>query len=658
MIIAKDNFPQIECIGEANEVREFAASELERYLRLVLGLEDVPPRGSNRITLQQTLDGDQDEAYALKSTADHLEISASNDNCLLFGVYDFLRSYCGCIFSGLGTDGEHIPFAEKIKIAPMNEKRVSAYGFRSLQLYWVDNLEQIISRLDWMAKNGYNYVTYTIKPDGTGSTEGSFDPETGENRDDEGEALLDETSFRKILLPHIVKRGLKLEMGVHNLFYFISPDLYFEKHPEWFALRDGKRSPAAQQLALCTSNREMVREFIHQAKEFLRRNPETDILGVDPMDGGGACECENCRAMDDTPDAIFHKGGYYEKAANYAKINRYVKFINEVAAGIKDEFPLVKVRYLAYGSLFSPPKEGTRFEDNVYILVDFYWRCSAHPISPHTCAKNNFIYRSLQRWKKLCPTRIITSETFMGMHAQSCLPFENTPIICRDWSYMNSGEVYGCLSQTRDGCFKSHLLNYYTFGKMAWSPGLEYSYLLKEFLLGMYGECGIELVPIYQKLFEGLSRIEQNFSLSPYLRCEPEKVEACLQPNGYNSVFFLEAVGKDFLLNCVENAENKATSKREKNQISQYREYAEYWILAADALKTVYGILLDKEPGKINVDKSHLLDEAEAKINKVLDFITPRINNGWFYKGLEKKWKKKLEQCQQKCRTEHSALNE
>jgi len=68
----------------------------------------------------------------------------------------------------------------------------------------------------------------------------------------------------------------------------------FEEHPEYFRLKNGKRVRGGQ---ICTSNPE-VREFaVAYAFRFFEKNPDATLVSFSPNDGGGTCQCSECRAI-------------------------------------------------------------------------------------------------------------------------------------------------------------------------------------------------------------------------------------------------------------------------------------------------------------------------------------------------------------------------
>ncbi len=71
----------------------------------------------------------------------------------------------------------------------------------------------------------------------------------------------------------------------------------FEKHPEYFALVDGKRTTNWGGQKFCTSNPGLRKTVVDYAIREIRKHPERDSISMEPSDGYGWCQCEECRKM-------------------------------------------------------------------------------------------------------------------------------------------------------------------------------------------------------------------------------------------------------------------------------------------------------------------------------------------------------------------------
>ena len=76
--------------------------------------------------------------------------------------------------------------------------------------------------------------------------------------------------------------------SAHGVQLGVRPDALFQQHPEYFALRNGKRSTSQ----LCISNPEVLKLAVESTRQFFRDNPAADIIGMGANDGRGFCECD------------------------------------------------------------------------------------------------------------------------------------------------------------------------------------------------------------------------------------------------------------------------------------------------------------------------------------------------------------------------------
>ncbi|MCX7011719.1 MAG: DUF4838 domain-containing protein [Candidatus Sumerlaeota bacterium] len=141
----------------------------------------------------------------------------------------------------------------------------------------------------------------------------------------------------------------------HESFYiWLPPDKYWESHPEYFPLRDGKRlqpkktSKGSYGMGWqpCVSNPDVVRIMAEGLIDYFRKNPDEVAINLAVNDGGGDCWCDQCRAMD-PPDA--------DLVRRIGLTDRYVKFSNQVCDRVAKEYPDKIISCLAYGSMFRPP---------------------------------------------------------------------------------------------------------------------------------------------------------------------------------------------------------------------------------------------------------------------------------------------------------------
>ena len=592
-----DKPPLISIGSAASEPVRFAREELCRYLRQILGttaLEDA--NDGPRIVLSVDADGGlSDEGFRWTVEGRTLRLTGGGDLGLVFGTYAFLREVCGCAFSGLGPDSEHVPRQSHIRVQRDSGPREPGLWYRGVQFSYIETPRLVAWHLDWMAKNGLNFVMYMLGPDETLEPRDlPVDPHTGEPLLEAGTRAprMRQGWFDQHVRPEIQKRGLKHDMNHHNLCFWLPPGRYLEEHPEWFALVDGQRGKQFTQLCICTSNDDAVRTLIDNVLRYLESHPEVKIVGVIPEDGHGMCQCEKCCADDPDAREAFRDPATrdHRDAANEDRsiALRYGRLLNRVARSVGTRFPGVLVAGAAYVNLNWPPR-GLVLEPNILIWVALYWRDGARPLSPdHTSAFNDFYVDLLRQWKGALPARgrLIVYEYYMGMNAQRSLPYPMSDVICRDWPALRALGVQGATVQCMTGVHQAYALNMLAFARCGWTDRVDHDAVLEDFLTGMFGAAAPALRPIYAGLLAAMDELGARAPDTP--EQAPEGVpNAVLQPRGDNVAYFIARAGRDTIERALSDARAGARTERERRQIASLGRYLEYCVRAADIEQAV-----------------------------------------------------------------------
>ena len=127
------------------------------------------------------------------------------------------------------------------------------------------------------------------------------------------------------------------------------------EHPEYLAENNGKRHDVTDEMAiikLCTSNPELQKLWIEDRvaalREALVNNPSTMTISVEPSDGGGHCDCAECKKLGTVSDQVF-------------------TLANMVAKAVAEEFPGKFVNLYAYHDHAMPPN--ISIEPNVIVSI-------------------------------------------------------------------------------------------------------------------------------------------------------------------------------------------------------------------------------------------------------------------------------------------------
>ena len=590
-VATRESPPVVELDGTGTGPMRFAAAELARYLERVLGapMADRAEAGAPRIVLRTTPAGDLgDEGYEIAADGATLTITGGGDAGGVYGVYDFLRRCAGCLFSGLGPDGESVPRRETVEFAGPPLRMTPRLWYRGLPLSFAEDVDLTVRRVDWMAKNGLNYLVYSPMRESAMEHE-TYDPMTGGVFH---APRYTKDWFDRNILPEVRKRALKLDMGHHNLFYWLPPGDYFAEHPEWFALVDGKRSDQPVQLCLCTSNEQAVETVIANVKSYLRENPDVRIVGVVPEDGVGLCQCPDCVAGDADPQDHLRRWGGRDRGPNYAKIDRYAELLNRVARAVRDEFPDALVGGAAYVDMAWPSRR-VRLEPNTVVWLATYWRDGAHVLEESSPSPvNRSFAERLIEWRRASPGRVIAYTYTMGMSAQRSLPYPTDRITCRDWRRMKAIGIEGALTQCWPCNHDLYALNMLAFARCGWSDDVDPVALQEECLRGMFGAAADAIRPIFDAFHEAWRLAEEGgLGDSPTLELlaqfrGPYSRGVAVRPNGTSMPLLLELLGEDRLDTIPAEARQAAREDRERRQVEKLAAACAYWRLAARVFRS------------------------------------------------------------------------
>jgi hypothetical protein len=315
----------IRPLGEHQTIA-FAAQELARYLRLILGDERMvvvqpvaryAPGDGLWLGLGADLDLDEavavpdpalDDAIAIDIQSGQGTIAGANPRSVLLGVYRFLTE-AGCRWLRPGAEGELIP-RRKISALSARLQEKPSYRHRGICIEGAVSYENVAEIIDWAPKVGFNaYFTqfreaYTffdrwyrhlnnpnLQPEPFGV--------------DRARELLDRVVgevTRRNLVYHAVGHGWTCEpLGLPGLSwdsqtYDLPPSV-----TDYLAEVNGVRAVwqgIPLNTNLCYSNPEVQRTIVRSIADYAQKHPDIDVLHFWLADGSNnQCECENCRKM-------------------------------------------------------------------------------------------------------------------------------------------------------------------------------------------------------------------------------------------------------------------------------------------------------------------------------------------------------------------------
>jgi len=245
----------------------------------------------------------------------------------------------------------------------------------------------------------------------------------------------------------------------------------FGEHPEYFALVKGQR----RQSQVCVSNPQVVKIAVEETRQYFRKNPTAEWLGMGPNDGSGFCECANCKALD---------GGDWDPFSNEPSVtDRYIWFFNQVLDGIKDEFPDKKVAFYSYHSYMKIP---VKTKPNPHIVPAFapIALCRVHGINNPICPERSYYKTLMQDWGKIMPE--VYERGYWFNLADPGFPFSHVHRIRDEIPTAHSLGIKGWRVETIDH-WGSETPSLYIAGKLMWNHRADVDALLADFYEKFFG---------------------------------------------------------------------------------------------------------------------------------------------------------------------------
>jgi len=399
------------------------------------------------------------DGFLLKSGDDGVYIAGREDLGTLYGVYQFLEKHLGVRWFMPGDLGEVVPRRGTLSIGTFEETETPSFRVR-----WIESG-------DWALRQKMNVAV-----------------EVGEQ-----------------------PVGVNWLWSFHTHFKLIPPEKYFDEHPEWFALIGGKRRrpvPGRQNQQLCTSNPELIEEMARRIIEVFDKDPSLDILALAPQDGGGFCQCEACRALDEKRAA--------ETAWHATYSRRLAIFNNEVAKRVARKYPDKIIKVGAYAMYLRVPLDPDyRPEPNLAIQVCHTYSCNSHPITSATCRGNSMYFRhELEHWARIANHLFIYE--YYNKGAWGGLPYHQVHLIRHDIPYYHRLGAEGFYTQPAGRRWPACGLNHYVAAKLTWDVDLDVDRLLDDFYEKFYAEAAEPMSDYWETLERAFADCEE--CISPFGR--------------------------------------------------------------------------------------------------------------------------------------------
>ena len=278
----------------------------------------------------------------------------------------------------------------------------------------------------------------------------------------------------------------------------IHPDEYFDQHPEYFSMVDGKRLRDFSQL--CLTNPDVLKIAVEKVRGALRSKPDCRIISISPNDWYSNCTCPDCAAID-------NKEG--------TGAGSLVWFINEIADMVKDEFPDVIIDTLAYQYTRQAPS-ALRPRDNVCMRLCSIESCFSHPFescdddSRKTArpdgTRTSFL-EDLREWAKVCDRLYIWDYTTCFAHYPA--PHANWNVLQPNMKAFIESNAKGVFEQACGAIGGSTDLNEmrtYVICKLLWDADCDVEKHMREFAEFFYGAAAPHILDYVRALTDKVEK--------------------------------------------------------------------------------------------------------------------------------------------------------
>src|SRR4051794_2207260 len=281
------------------------------------------------------------EGFVIKTVGERIVIAGPGRRGTMYGCDTFLEKLGVRFFTPKVT---RTPKATNLVVPTMDETQSPAFEYR--EPYFTEAFDK-----DWAARLRVNSAA----------------------------AQLDDTTGGKVTYHPFV----------HTFDALVPKELY-ATHPEYFPLVGGKRVGGYTQR--CLSNPQVLKIAIESVKRWIKERPDAMLYSVSQNDTGGACECDQCKAI------VAKYGGVQSGV--------YLWFVNQVAEAIEKDHPDKLIDTLAYQFTEAAPK-GIAPRANVRVRLCPIDCCEAHPYESCSTPANRKFIANLQGWAKLTDTLYI-----------------------------------------------------------------------------------------------------------------------------------------------------------------------------------------------------------------------------------------------------------
>jgi len=269
-------------------------------------------------------------------------------------------------------------------------------------------------------------------------------------------------------------------MFVHTFNRLIPPKQYYDEHPEYFSLVNGRRLQDAQ---LCLSNPDVIKLLITNLGKEIIKQSDKKIWSVSQNDAYNYCECKPCQKM-------YRKFGSISGA--------YINMANQIASAYPDK----QISTLAYQYTRSAPTKIIP-DSNVNVMFCSIECNRSMPLAEDDRSQD--FVKDMEDWSKL------TSNIFMWDYVVQfnnyLTPFPNFPVLQPNIQFFKKNGVDMMFQQGSNRSWSDlSELKQFLIAKLLWDPEMDVDSLATLFISRYYGEAAVYIKQYYDIMNREIQR--------------------------------------------------------------------------------------------------------------------------------------------------------
>jgi len=291
------------------------------------------------------------------------------------------------------------------------------------------------------------------------------------------------------------RKAVKVAPGGHSYYHAVPTETYFEDHPEYFALIDGKRTGKGNHL--CTSHPEVKRLLIRYMR--MRFEQGLDWVSLGQEDGYLRCQCDECEKLDNYRFREWHQKqrhnqlpGHWETFQNTQLKNtpceRVLQLHKAVADEMAEAYPDKMLMLMCYAPTAWPSKTIPHFGDNVIAEL------------------MNLNAEYIEAWRD----KVAGFTGFVYWFNTQC-PMGVNVHMTADEAAMRIRYLHenGFLAVSLDPQANWGLEGpvFYMLGRLMGDPSLDHEAIIEEYCRGVYEDASEPMLAFFELLHERLSQV-------------------------------------------------------------------------------------------------------------------------------------------------------